>query len=49
MGVRDDVTGFVERPVRDGVASLGALVVFLYRGRPLQCGTILSQSRFSLL
>lgn len=45
LGSRNDVTGFVERPVRDGVAIPGALIVYLHRGRPLQCGTILSQCR----
>ena len=37
LGVRDDVTGFVERLARDSVASPGAFVVYLYRGRLLQC------------
>ena len=35
---------FVERPVRDGVASPGAFVVYLYRGRPLQRGKILASA-----
>ena len=39
-----DVTGYLERPARYGVASLGALVVYLYRGGSLECETILSLS-----
>ena len=48
----DDVIDLKEGPVRDAEMAWRArvpFVVYLYRGRPLQCGTILSQCRCSLL